>query len=222
MAFITSIPLTSSFVSVLHNNGLSQARRPRSVKPFKLNTPQASLIRDFTAGPESPGVPRKLTQVVVFSSLTGLLWYGYYKWCIEEELRLRGQGKGAIFALGPFGVLFGAALFAPPDIAPALATGALAWIMSIQYSLYRRINTLYEQRGAPKPMQPHWVILPGLNLLAGLRSLHFLAAYWSMERGECSDDPLAQRFPMLSVPTLDALELFTSPKLWLSFNSSKA
>jgi len=172
----------------------------------------ALLLRDFTAGPEQPGVPRKLTRVVLFSSATGLLWYGWYKWCIEEELRLSGHGRGAVFALGPFTAFLGTAIVAPSDVAPLLGTLALAWIMSIQYSLHGRINKLYAQRGAPEPMLPHWVVVPGFNLVAGLRSLHFLAAHWAHERGDSDSDrePLADRFPFLNVPTLDALQLLRS------------
>lgn len=125
------------------------------------------------------------------------------------------MGHGAVFALGPFGALLAGAAFAPPDFAPALGLSALAWIVGIQFTLYRRINALFAERGEALPMHPHWVILPGLNLVAGLRSVHFLAVHWAYERGQSIDDPIVSRFPFLGTPTLQAVQLLTTPQLWV-------
>lgn len=199
---------------------------------------RASLKKDFLAGPEEPGFPRKLTQTVAFSSATGLLWYGWYKvlhstfsslsftmqilklttpqYCIEEELRSRGLGRGALFALGPFTLGLFLTAFVPRSLASWTASFAVAWIVGIQFTLYRRINALFASRNEPEPLNPHWVVLPGLNLIAGLRGVHFLAVFWARERGESEDDWLAARLPFLGTDTLTAIEFFTSPRLWVN------
>jgi hypothetical protein len=44
------------------------------------------LVTMLTAAPGSPGFPRPLWLVLLASLPTGLLWYGYYKFAVEEEL----------------------------------------------------------------------------------------------------------------------------------------
>lgn len=44
------------------------------------------FITIMTAAPSSPGFPRPLWAVLMASIPTGLLWYAYYKFAVEEEL----------------------------------------------------------------------------------------------------------------------------------------
>ena len=44
------------------------------------------FITVMTAAPSSPGFPRPLWAVLMASIPTGLLWYAYYKFAVEEEL----------------------------------------------------------------------------------------------------------------------------------------
>ena len=44
------------------------------------------FITIMTAAPSYPGFPRPLWAVLMASLPTGLLWYAYYKFAVEEEL----------------------------------------------------------------------------------------------------------------------------------------
>lgn len=173
----------------------------------------ASLRDDFFSGPESPPRPRPLNRVILFSVATGALWYGLYKYNIEEELRAStGEGLGGLGTLLPFVIGVTSPLYLPTG-GPAeigAAFGVL-WIVCIQYTLYTRINRLCEAKGMPKPLRPEWLVIPGFNLVVGLRSVHFLSVVHGGDRA----DPMVERLPFLGVDTLGFFELLTSPKLWL-------
>lgn len=212
VAFLPSIPLS-------HSHFLSpslQITRPttRPISPPKLRTQiHANFKQDFFTGPSTPPRPRPLYQVILFTVTTNLLWYGYYKYCIEEELRNQlKEGPGGIGALLPFTVGVTSPLYlptgGPAEIGVALG---VAWIVSLQYYLYKRINRLVVEAGRVPPLTPWWVIVPGFNLVVGLRSVHFLSVLW----GGNTDDPIANRFPCLGKDTLGMKELITSPNLWL-------
>lgn len=189
-------------------------QRTLHVGVCRTSCPRATLSEDFLTGPGTPPFPRPLSKVVLFSSLTGLLWYGYYKFCVEEELRsYLNSGPGGYLALGPFtaGVLSPLVL---PTGGPAelgVALGVL-WIMGVQYSLYGRINKVCQERGIGTPLTPGWLVVPGFNLVVGLRSIHFLSVAWGARP---SDDPVVERFPFLGVETLGFWELLSNPKLWV-------
>ena len=97
-----------------------------------------------------------------------------------------------------------------------VAAGIL-WIVSLQYYLYKRINVLMREKGEKEPLTPWWVVVPGFNLIAGLRSVHFLHVAFG---GEPEDDPVVQFFPFLGVKTLDMLQFVTKPSLWVKFGNS--
>lgn len=53
-------------------------------------------LQRLTSPPESPGLSRPVWLVIAASVPTGLLWYGYYKFSVEEELfydELRREGR---------------------------------------------------------------------------------------------------------------------------------
>lgn len=210
LAFTAAIPLSlrgtpTSFCCASSNHHLHCARPVRAF-------PRATFSEDFLTGPCIPSHPRPLHKVILFSSLTGLLWYGWYKFCVEEDLRATlSSGPGGYLALGPFvaGVLSPLVLPTGGPAETGVALGVL-WIVAVQYSLYGRINTICERAGLGTPLVPQWVVLPGFNLLVGLRSIHFLA----LANGEKGKDPVVERLPFLGVPTLGILQLITTPKLW--------
>lgn len=195
--------------------GVAQPPRHGARPPRRLSlrrAPRATLTRDLLAGPSNPPHPRPLASVVVLSSATGLLWYGWYKFCVEEELRATlASGPGGYVALGPFGAALVAAAALPAGgPAEAAAAFAVAWIVGVQYGLYGRINTVCEREGLGSPLTPAWVVVPGFNLVVGLRSIHFLAKAWGS-----GDDWVVERFPFLGKDTLGVVELLTTPKLWI-------
>lgn len=202
----------SSSQTLVANNDQNVPFHPHNSLPLP-SIPKASLREDLLTGPSAPPFPRPLHKVIKFSTLTGVLWYGYYKFCIEEELLAHlGRGPGGLLALGPFTAGILSPLFLPGG-GPAETGVALgvAWIIGVQFSLYKRINEVCEQRGMGRPLSPGWVIVPGFNLVVGLRSIHFLSVAW----GSAEDDPVVKVFPCLGVPNLGFVELLTTPSLWV-------
>jgi hypothetical protein len=43
------------------------------------------------------------------------------------------------------------------------------------------------------------MFVPGLNLIVGLRQIHFLSEYWARKQEITVKDPVAQSLPFLSV-----------------------
>ena len=153
------------------------------------------------------GTPRPLGAVVFWSGLTGLAYYGYYKWQIQDELRqYTGHDWSGAVALLPFllGVTLPPALAVfDPDVPRAfgwLFLLGVAWIYIVQFRLYRTINRLYREAGMAAPLKVWWMVIPGLNIWVGLRQIHFLSQYWAMRRGEPIHDRLVETVPFLFAP----------------------
>lgn len=72
----------------------------------------------------------------------------------------------------------------------------LAWIYLVQFRLYRTVNHLYRDANLKEPLNIWWLFVPGLNLIVGLKQIHFLSQYWGRQRGEIVDDPIAKRLPL--------------------------
>lgn len=218
LAFVSphrlSLPASTYFSTCL-GSSLSTTRQHVTSRTLRRSVlpPHASIKEDFFAGPSTPPRPRPLYQVILFSLSTSLLWYGYYKYCIEEELRRKtGSGLGGIGVLAPFTIGISTPLYLPHDAALCGVAAALVWIVSIQFSLYRRINRLAVEANEEAPLTPGWVVIPGFNFVVGLRSIHFLSVYFG---GDAEEDPLVDLFPFLGVQTLGMRQLLTTPKLWL-------
>jgi hypothetical protein len=150
------------------------------------------------------GQSRPLWKVIVLSGATGLLYYGWYKWVIQDELRrYRGTGWSGALCLLPFGLGMAVPqllrIFDPdvPDAFGWLSLLGIAWIYIVQFRLYCTVNQLYQMAGLKEPLTVWWLFVPGLNLVVGLQQIHFLSQYWAMQRGETVSDPLAERLPLL-------------------------
>ncbi|MEL6352314.1 MAG: hypothetical protein AAFR58_11140 [Cyanobacteria bacterium J06627_28] len=151
------------------------------------------------------GKPRPMTRVILLSVATGLLYYGYYKWVIQDELKAHGQRvwSGAVclipFVIGVAGPLLLAAF--DPDVPGKFGYFAfvgVVWIYIVQFRLYQEINRLYEAQGWRAPLVSWWIIVPAFNLVLGLRQLHFLSDYWARLSDTPVSDPVAERIPFLS------------------------
>lgn len=149
------------------------------------------------------GVPRPLWQVILLSGVTGLLYYGYYKWIIQEELRrYNGYGWSGTLCLLPFvlGVAIPPALAVfDPDVPSWFGWFFLlgvAWIYIVQFRLYCTVNQLYRNAGLKEPLIVWWLFIPGLNLIVGLRQIHFLSEYWARLQGQDIKDPIAGNLPI--------------------------
>lgn len=103
-------------------------------------------------------------------------------------------------------------LFLPTQSAEICFTVGLAWILGFQFYLHRRVNAMMEARGLPAPLFCHWAFVPGLNVVVGLRGIHFLSEMFGAERGS---DPLAEVLPWITAPTLTARELLLEPRNWV-------
>jgi hypothetical protein len=64
--------------------------------------------------------------------------------------------------------------------------------------LYRTVNQLYYQARLKAPLIVWWMFIPGLNLIVGLRQIHFLSEYWANKQEITVKDPIAESLPFLS------------------------
>ena len=164
-----------------------------------------SVMPSPTAEAGAIGKPRPLWRVILLSGATLMLYYGWYKWIIQEELRrYNGRGWSGTLCLLPFvlGVAIPQALrlFDPdvPDSFGWLSLLGIAWIYIVQFRLYRTVNAMYVQAGMKAPLVVWWIFVPGLNLIVGLRQIHFLSQYWAQRQGVAAKDLIAQALPFLS------------------------
>lgn len=202
------------------------SEKPTS-KPKQSSTQQNAQLNDKAPQRLTKATPRPLWRVVSFSLLSGLAYYGYYKYCIEEELReLTGKGIGGLLVVSPFvigvtGPLWVRALNLDNQIGIGTAVAGLAWIAYWQWEFYRKVNTFYEDIGMTRPLCTHWLIVPVFNIIVGLRAIHFYSDFLQIRRGDKADaDPLATALPFLSKPSLGIVELVTTPSLWLNFSGA--
>ena len=197
------------------------------------NLDTTDLVTLLTAAPGSPAVPKPLWVVMLASLPTGLLWYGYYKFVVEEELlqmeleaNLEPRGLGGYGTLGPFtyGMLLGpmASLLQVPGGYYWSLLG-FAFLYGTQVLLCDRVNRLYQndEEGIPPqaPLQVWWclpIFFP-LTVIVGLRQVHFLSQYCCKQRGSLpSMDPVADFFPFIKKSSLTWQELVITPSLWCS------
>ena len=196
----------------------------------------------LTTPPENPGVPRSVSLTILGSVPTVLGWYGYYKFSVEEELfqdELRREGRvtgcGGYGTLLPFVfcVLVGGGLTILPtplrdSAAPeAFISAGSAWILAGQINLYRRVNELWRRGGSEggeertPPLHAWWALLPPpLDVVVGLRQVHFLARYWTEVRGEeWRTDVVAEEwFPFIASERFTLREFVTQPRRWFGFS----
>jgi hypothetical protein len=181
-----------------------------------------------TAPPQRPGRPRPLWLVMAASLPTGLVWYGYYKFCVEEELLQHEMTKGKVprgfggyGTLGPFcyGLLMGplAMLLQWPGGLVWSSVG-IVFIYYTQFLLYDRVNEMIREEGfigyEPLPLP--------FNLIVGLRQVHFLADYNYRQRGMAvpPKDPVVDFFPFIGADRFTWQEFVTTPSLWCSLLSN--
>ncbi len=212
---------------------LSEDAQPLSLTPslpWESEFPWARL----KTPPCSPGLSRPVWLVIAASVPTALGWYGYYKFSVEEELyhdELRRFGRAT--GCGGYGTLFpfvwsfligGLGLLAGLPGAELLIDAGALWILLGQVNLYRRVNELHEESGElwagddaalrEPPVYAWWALLPPpLDVVVGLRQVHFLARHWAAVRGEeWQGDPVAERyFPFISAPRFTLREFARTP-----------
>ena len=87
-------------------------------------------------------------------------------------------------------------------------------------NLYRRVNELCADSVGEEPLHAWWALLPPpLDVIVGLRQVHFLAKHWAEVRGEeWREDPVAEEyFPFINAPRFTLLELAETPSMWFWF-----
>lgn len=195
-----------------------------------------SFIEKLISPPQSPGISRPVTLTIAASVPTLLGWYGYYKFCVEEELfqdELKREGRvsgcGGYGTLLPFVFLFliGSVTHFIPVLdaisSPCIEAGGI-WILLGQINLYRRVNELtVEKFGGEPPLHSWWALLPPpLDVIVGLRQVHFLAKYWAAVRGDNFEkDVFADTlFPFISSDRFTLKELVQEPRRWFWFTSN--
>lgn len=202
-------------------------------------TASSDPLSKLVAPPEIPGIPRPVWLTILGSVPTGLGWYGYYKFSVEEELyQYELQTEGRVTGCGGYGTLFpfvfGVMIGFPLSFlhipgGETIVSAAGAWILLGQINLYRRVNELcVEERealGLPKgdggPLWEWWALLPPpLDVVVGLRQVHFLSEYWRIKRGEPYEkDVVAEElFPFISSTDRFTLkQFFRRPSRWFWF-----
>lgn len=205
----------------------------------KTKTYNKDIISKLISPPQLPGIPRPVWLVILGSIPTALGWYGYYKFSIEEELyQLELQSeKGKVSGFGGYGTLFpfvyGIIIGFPMTFIPGLNTigpsiveAASVWILLSQINLYRRVNELCmeiqdELDIDDPPLYEWWAILPPpLDVVVGLRQIHFLSEYWRIQRGEEYDQDIVAEilFPFISWKERFTLKtFFRTPSMWFWF-----
>ena len=150
------------------------------------------------------GKPRPLDKVVLYSGISFLAYYGYYKWIIQDELRrYDGKSWSGAMCLIPFmvGVLFPQILWRlDPDVDPWFgwfSVLGLAWIYYAQFRLYRTVNQMYRDEGWDEPLTIWWMLIPGINILVGFRQIHYLSQYWAKKQNREREDRLVKYIPLV-------------------------
>lgn len=163
-------------------------------------TAQADILSKLTAPPEVPGIPRPVWLTILGSAPTALGWYGYYKFSVEELFQYELGTEGKVSGCGCYGTLFpfvyGVILGFPLTLldiplGDTLLQAASIWILAGQVNLYRLVNELC---AAAKDeldlvdgfvLWEWWALLPPpLDVVVGLRQVHFLSEYRRVQRGE--------------------------------------
>jgi len=190
---------------------------------------QGDFWNTILSPPELPGLSRPVWLTVAASVPTALIWYGYYKFSVEEELyydELRRHGRAT--GCGGYGTLItfawcvllgGLGTVAGVPGAEGLVDAGAIWILLGQVNLYKRVNELYEEQGREAPVFAWWALLPPpLDVVVGLRQVHFLAKYWADVRGdEWKGDAVAEAFPFIASPRFTLRTFLRSPSLWFGF-----
>jgi len=194
-------------------------------------TAKNDILSKLIAPPEVPGIPRPVWLTILGSVPTGLVYYGYYKFSIEEELfQYELQTCNKVSGCGGYGTLFPFVyciligfplqlLFFLP-IGKLLIDAAALWILLGQVNLYRRVNEIYEENKEEQPLYSWWALLPPpLDVVVGLRQVHFLSEYWRKLRNEPYEkDVIAEElFPFISSPRFTLKEFFSTPSIWFWF-----
>lgn len=199
----------------------------------KVDQVKEDVFGKLTSPPGEPGVPRPLWLVILGSVPSGLLWYGYYKFAVEEELlemEVREgktpKGLGGFGTLGPFvyGCLLGpvAYIFHLPGGMNWTNLG-IVFIYYTQFVLYDRVNELYRDEGLEEPLSLWWTlpIFFPFDLIVGLRQVHYLSQYWNRKRDiEAPLDPVVDFFPFIGAPKFTWVDFFLTPALWCKLFSN--
>lgn len=98
-----------------------------------------------------------------------------------------------------------------------------------QVNLYRRVNELCmemkdELHITEPPLYGWWALLPPpLDVVVGLRQVHFLSECWRLKRQEedYAKDIIAEElFPFISSERFTLREFVTEPKRWFWFTTT--
>ena len=204
-------------------------------------TAPSDPLAKLTAPPEVPGIPRPVWLTILGSVPTALGWYGWYKYSVEEELyQYELQNEGMVTGCGGYGTLlpfvFCVLIGGPLSLlhipgGETILNSAALWILAGQVNLYRRVNELTEEvkdelglEGDGRMLHEWWALLPPpLDVVVGLRQVHFLSEYWRVKRGEeYQKDVVAESlFPFISRKERFTLKtFFREPRHWFWFTTT--
>ncbi|GFH60591.1 hypothetical protein CTEN210_17067 [Chaetoceros tenuissimus] len=206
------------------------------VKPA--GSSESDILSKLTAPPEVPGISRPVWLTILGSVPTALGWYGYYKFSVEEELfQYEVQNGKKVSGCGGYGTLFpfvygiligGACELIGLEVGNTIIEAAALWILLGQVNLYRRVNELCEEEKeklglTEPPLHAWWALLPPpLDVVVGLRQVHYLSEYWRVVRGDPYEkDVIAEDlFPFISSERFTLKEFVLQPKRWFWFTTN--
>ncbi len=237
-SFIIRVFLIHTFHGLDSSHNLhAQHHPPPQIQPA--GTAKSDILSKLTAPPEIPGIPRPVWLTILGSVPTALGWYGYYKFSVEEELyQYELQNGEKVTGCGGYGTLFpfvyGVIIGFPLQLlhipgGETIVDAAALWILLGQVNLYRRVNELCDEMkeelglGDEPPLYTWWALLPPpLDVVVGLRQVHFLSEYWRVKRGEPSDKDIVaeELFPFISSPRFTLKEFFRTPSKWFWFTKN--
>ena len=166
-----------------------------------------------------------------------------YQYELQSNKPVTGcGGYGTLFPF-VYGVLIGFPLsLIPVDGSDIVLKAAAFWILAGQVNLYRRVNELCssdsdvdnddrvisaemeklysDKLNNEPPLYEWWALLPPpLDVVVGLRQVHFLSEYWRIQRDEPYDKDLVaeELFPFISAPRFTLKQFVKTPSMWFWF-----
>ena len=143
-----------------------------------------------------------------------------YQYELQTTGRVTTCGGYGTFVAYVCGVFIGVPLlWANVPGGEFILESAAVWLALSQMNLYRRVNELTQEsrdvlglEGDGRMLHEWWALLPPpMNLVVGMRQIHFLSEYWRVVRG---DPPVTDYIAQDWLPFVAERRRFSLEELW--------